>query len=256
MNTRFLPWLNIFGLVAVLIINTLAITLPINGMSTGTISDLYPSLFTPAGFTFSIWSVIYSLLITFSVYQFWIKKESYFAELSLWFLLSCLANVSWILAWHYLFTLASVVIMLLLLFSLTRIFLLLQSITIKNTAQWIGVKLPFLFYLSWICVATIANFSCLLLSWKWEGGFLSPEYWTVAMIAIAALLGLFIAFRFKEPFFLLVLMWAFFGIYSKRVNTDYQLIADAARISAVVLAIMFGKLMVDNFKNKSSTVQL
>jgi hypothetical protein len=72
------------------------------------------------------------------------------------------------------------------------------------------------------------------------------------MIAIAAVLGLFIAFRFKEPAFLLVLMWAFFGIYSKRVNTEYQLIADAARIAAVVLAIMFGKLMVDHFKSKST----
>jgi hypothetical protein len=47
-------------------------------------------------------------------------------------------------------------------------------------------------------------------------------------------------------------MWAFFGIYSKRVNTEYQLIADAARIAAVVLAIMFGKLMVDHFKSKST----
>lgn len=93
-----------------------------------------------------------------------------------------------------------------------------------------GVKLPFLFYLSWICVATIANVSCLLLDWKWDGGFLSPEYWTIAMISIAALLGLFIAYRFKEPAFLLVLIWAFFGIYSKRVNTDYQLIADAAKL--------------------------
>lgn len=252
MSIKLFPWLNVLALLAVLLINTLAVTLPINGMSTGAISDLYPSLFTPAGFTFSVWSAIYLLLIIFSIYQFWLQHEVYFAELSLWFLLSCVANACWILSWHYLYTLASVVIMLLLLFSLTRIFLLLQSITLKNSAKWIGIKLPFLFYLSWICVATIANVSCLLLDWKWGGGFLSPEYWTIVMIAIAAILGLFIAYRFKEPFFLLVLIWACFGIYSKRVNTEYQLIADAARIAAVVLAIIFGKLMVDHFKSKST----
>jgi hypothetical protein len=252
MKTTYLSLLNLIGLVAVIIVNTLAITLPINGMSTGAISDLYPSLFTPAGFTFSVWSAIYLLLITFSIYQFWLQREAYFTELSLWFLLSCAANASWILVWHHLFTLASVVIMLLLLFSLTRIFMLLQQHKMKDAWQWIALKLPFLFYLSWICVATIANISCLLLDWKWDGGFLSPEIWTVTMIAIAAVLGLFIAFRFKEPAFLLVLMWAFFGIYSKRVNTEYQLIADAARIAAVVLAIMFGKLMVDHFKSKST----
>ena len=70
----------------------------------------------------------------------------------------------------------------------------------KGTWQWIALKLPFLFYLSWICVATIANISCLLLDWKWEGGFLSPEIWMVTMIAIAAVLGLFMAYRFSLLF--------------------------------------------------------
>jgi hypothetical protein len=72
------------------------------------------------------------------------------------------------------------------------------------------------------------------------------------MIAIAAVLGLFIAYRFKEPAFLLVLMWAFFGIYSKRVNADYQLIADAARIATVVIAIMFGGLIVIFWQAKTT----
>ncbi|MFN7791589.1 MAG: tryptophan-rich sensory protein, partial [Cyclobacteriaceae bacterium] len=118
---------NIVALAAVLTVNALANILPINGMNTGQISNLYPSLFTPAGFTFSIWSIIYLLLIAFAVGQFVIKDKPYFKELSLWFLLSCLANASWILVWHYLFTAASVVFMLILLYSLTRIFLLLQS---------------------------------------------------------------------------------------------------------------------------------
>lgn len=255
MKTLYFSVLNLMALIVVIVVNTLAITLPINGMSTGAISDLYPSLFTPAGFTFSVWSVIYMLLITFSIYQFWLQREKYFTELSMWFLLSCLANASWILAWHHLFTLASVVIMLMLLFSLTRIFLLLSEHSLRNR-QWWCVKLPFLFYLSWICVATIANVSCLLLDWKWNGGFLSPEIWTVTMIVVAALLGLFISFRYREPVFLIVLLWAFFGIYSKRVNTEHELIAEAARIAAVVLALMFGKLVVDQMKRKVTSSRL
>ncbi|NOS57018.1 MAG: hypothetical protein HOP37_12285 [Cyclobacteriaceae bacterium] len=107
------------------------------------------------------------------------------------------------------------------------------------------IKLPFLFYLSWICVATIANISTLLISLNWHEGFLTEEYWTVAMICIATLLGLYIAFTFKEPAFLLVLIWAFFGIYSRWVGTEYELISNTARIVTVVLAVMFGKLVVD-----------
>ncbi len=238
---------NIVALAAVLTVNALANILPINGMNTGQISNLYPSLFTPAGFTFSIWSIIYLLLIAFAVGQFVIKDKPYFKELSLWFLLSCLANASWILVWHYLFTAASVVVMLILLYSLTRIFLLLQSSEFTKT-EWVMIKLPFLFYLSWICVATIANISTLLISLNWHGGFLTEEYWTVTMICIATLLGLYIAFTFKEPAFLLVLMWAFFGIYSRWVETEYELISNAARIAAITLAGVFGKLIVDSRK--------
>ena len=75
---------NIVALIVVLTVNALANILPINGMNTGQISDMYPSLFTPAGFTFSIWSVLYLLQIGFVIAQFSIKDSPYFKELSLW----------------------------------------------------------------------------------------------------------------------------------------------------------------------------
>lgn len=246
--TKALSIGNFLGLVLVLTLNTLANALPINGMNTGQISDLYPSLFTPAGFTFSIWGIIYLLLIVFGVAQFFIKDQPYFKELSLWFMLSCIANASWILVWHYLFTTASVVVMLVLLYSLVQIFLILQKNELTKT-QWFTIKLPFLFYFSWICVATIANISALLVSVGWGGGFLSAEYWTVTMVIIAALLGLYISIQFKEPAFLLVLLWAFFGIYSKWIETEHEVIANTARIAAIVLAITIGKLVVDKRKS-------
>lgn len=245
---------NILALMVVLAANTLAIVLPINGMSTGKISDLYPSLFTPAGFTFSIWGVIYLLQIGFVIVQFKVKGERYFKEFSLWFWLSCFTNASWILAWQYLFTGASVAVMLVLLFSLTRIFLLLQQSKMRNTMEQIFIKLPFVIYFAWICVATIATISALLVSLNWSGGFLSPEHWAIVMISIAGMLGLFIAYKFKEPAFLLVLIWAFFGIYSKWIGTEYEMIAIASRIAGVVLAMVVGKLIVDGIVEKNRKV--
>ncbi len=242
---------NILALVVVLTVNALASILRINGMNTGEISDLYPSLFTPAGFTFSIWGVIYLLQMSFVIAQFKIKEENYFKELSLWYWLSCFANVSWILVWQYLFTTASVVVMLVLLFSLTRIFLLLQQSKMRTTIEQVFIKLPFVVYLAWICVATIANISALLVSLHWQGGFLSEEQWAIAMIIVAALLGLFIAYKFKEPAILLVLIWAFFGIYSKWITTEHETIAITSRIAGVVLAVVVGKLIVDSRKNSA-----
>lgn len=53
---------NVLAFVAVLVVNYLAVTLPIGGMTTGALSDLYPNLFTPAGITFSIRGIIYLFL--------------------------------------------------------------------------------------------------------------------------------------------------------------------------------------------------
>lgn len=50
-----------------LTVNVLANTIPFNQRSTGEISDRYPTLFTPSGFTFSIWGIIYIFLGIFVV---------------------------------------------------------------------------------------------------------------------------------------------------------------------------------------------
>lgn len=239
MDKRTIILLNGIALVTILTINALANILPINGMNTGEISALYPSLFTPAGFTFSVWSVIYLLLIGFVLAQSTISTSLNFYELSLWFWLSCLANGGWILAWHYHYLVASVVIMITLLFSLVRIFLLMQSMPLPTPVQKLFVKLPFTFYLSWICVATIANVSALLVSWSWEGGPLSAASWTITMMSVATLLAIYIVARFREPAFLLVLIWALFGIYSKWKGTENNNIAWAAFAELILLALLF-----------------
>ncbi|HCZ36725.1 MAG TPA: hypothetical protein DHV26_12455 [Cytophagales bacterium] len=236
---RNLQILNFLALLATLTVNALANILPINGMNTGELSALYPSLFTPAGFTFSVWSVIYLLLIGFVIVQRSVASKPYFAELSLWFLVSCAANSSWILAWHYQYVFASVIIMLVLLFTLVRIFLLAQADSELTLLQKLFVQLPFIVYLSWICVATIANISALLVSVQWSGGPLSPVTWTITMTGIASLLGIFIVERYRKPTFFLVLIWALFGIYSKWNNTENQAIANAALGELILLAVLF-----------------
>lgn len=236
---RNLQILNFLALLATLTVNALANILPINGMNTGELSALYPSLFTPAGFTFSVWSVIYLLLIGFVIVQRSISSKPYFTELSLWFLLSCMANSSWILAWHYQYVFASVIIMIVLLFTLVRIFLLVQADSELTLLQKFFIQLPFIVYLSWICVATIANISALLVSVQWSGGPLSPVTWTITMTGIASLLGIFIVERYRKPTFFLVLIWALFGIYSKWNNTENQAIANAALGELILLAVLF-----------------
>ncbi|OIJ19056.1 hypothetical protein BKP45_14470 [Anaerobacillus alkalidiazotrophicus] len=64
---RFL--LNLFALIFVILINYLANALPFNNQTTSEIANRLNVLFTPAGYVFSIWGLIYLLLIVWVLRQ-------------------------------------------------------------------------------------------------------------------------------------------------------------------------------------------
>ncbi|MFX1454385.1 MAG: hypothetical protein ACFFDB_03335, partial [Promethearchaeota archaeon] len=120
--------LNLTTLILTVIINYVAAAVPLGLGNTGEISDLYPNLFVPAGITFSIWGVIYVFLGIFVVYQFRdiFKEEKvempYIEKISYLFIISNIANLTWILFWHYGLIYLSIVAMIIILFSLIWIY--------------------------------------------------------------------------------------------------------------------------------------
>ncbi len=236
----YLASLNVFALLVTLTVNALANLLPINGMNTGEVSALYPSLFTPAGLTFSIWSVIYLLLVAFGFYQFTRVWLPYFRLLSLLFIISCVLNCAWILAWHFLFATLSVIIMVALLVTLIQLFLLVQRAPLQLLAERLFIRLPFTIYLAWICVATIANVSATLATNSNFVNAVDSATITVIMLVVAAALGAVISWRFHAPAFSLVVIWALYGIYLRWRGTDFSSVAQAA----IILALALGGLTV------------
>ena len=213
-------WLLFAGVIAV---NALANILPINGYNTGQISAFYPNAFVPAGFTFSIWGVIYLLLLSYTIgYTYYtLKQEQYpkafslIERINIYFLLTCVFNMSWIVAWHYLQIELSVVIMLLFLITLIQLFLKSNTMAGALTStQKIILQTPFIVYLGWISVATIANSTALLVAYQWNGFGMPPVYWSAAMILIAILLAVLMLKKFKAIPFALVVAWALWGIYN------------------------------------------
>ena len=211
-------WLLFAGVIAV---NALANILPINGYNTGQISAFYPNAFVPAGFTFSIWGIIYLLLLSYTIgYTYYtFKRRQYpkaylFIErINTYFLLTCLFNMAWIVAWHYLQIELSVLIMLLFLSTLIQLFL--KSKTMAHdltTTQKFILQTPFIVYLGWISVATIANITALLVAYKWTALNIAPVYWSAAMILIAILLAVLMLKKFHAVPFALVVTWALWGI--------------------------------------------
>lgn len=193
-------FLTIASFVFMIVMNTLANTLPINGKNTGELSDMYPNLFVPAGFTFSIWAVIYTLVII-SVVRIVANKDKFDS----WIPLNFIANGLWIVAWHYLQIELSLLIMLFLLFSLVMINLRNEGFS----------KLTYGVYLGWICVATVANVTTILVTYDFNF-LLSPAVWTGVLIIVAGLVGCFTALRLRNVFVLAPIFWALYGIYAKR----------------------------------------
>lgn len=219
--------------VGTLCVNALANVLPINNLNTGQVSDLYPSLFTPAGITFSIWSVIYLMLLGFLTFTWTGREPQTTTKILPWFILSCVLNVAWILVWHYLYTGVSVVIMVGLLLTLTKIFMIIQDQSIRSR---FFIVIPFTIYFAWICVATIANISAYLVSKDWDGFLLEPWVWTIVMMVAASLLAILVLFRYWRYEYVAVVAWALFGIYLRWRTSDYHSIVYAAVVLILILS--------------------
>lgn len=229
---------------AMFTINGLANYLPLNGYSTGALSDMYPNLFVPDGFTFSIWSIIYLWLLVFVGYAtstlIWLPqidvRYKRIVSLLPWFWLSCLFNGLWILAWHYLQVFLSVLIMVSLLITLLIIFIKIQQQRAHpRKRDHFLAEVPFIIYLGWISVATIANTTTLLVKIGYDGSPFSQVSWSIMMMVVAMLLGIYMSVVHHRPAYAMVICWALWGI-QRGQGLQHQSIGWAAYIT---LAICF-----------------
>jgi translocator protein len=230
--------LNILAFVVVVAVNALANSLPINNQTTAQISGKYPTMFTPAGYVFSIWGVIYLGLLAFVVYQALPSQRDNprLERLGYWFVWSCLFNSVWIFLWHYELILLSIFFMAGLLISLILIYLRLETgRTRVTTGEGLLVRLPFSIYLGWISVASIANASVVLYDLGWDGFGTAEQITTVVMLAIGCVLGLLMVSRHREVAYPLVLAWAFAGIVVSQ--SDFRLVVIGASVAAVLMLL-------------------
>lgn len=236
MNRSISDWGgNIAAFVLVIVFNWLSNALPFNDQSQTDIAAKYPSLFTPAGFTFSIWGVIYLALLAFIVYQALPsqRQNASIARLSAPFKISCIANASWLVAWHYDQIVLAMIIMLVILASLVMIYRsLLAEINRVTLLQHLVVVLPFSLYTSWISVATIANISILQTAYGWDNVGLTAANWTLLKLAVAGAIGATVVLRTRDAVFVLVTAWAAYGIATKQAATP------AISGAAIMLAML------------------
>lgn len=237
--------LSVLNMLAVLFtigINYYSQLYTIHGNRVSDMSDEYNNLFTPAGYAFAIWGIIFLALFIFAGYQLYctvIRKRTFdfINQSGLWFALATVGTGLWVMVWLYDYTLVSVLVMLLILFSLIKV------VINTNMERWRAPAKTIMFgwwpisiFIGWIAVATIANIAAYLSKLGWDGGPLSPANWTIMMIIIAALLNITLIYTRGMREFGLVGIWALYAIYVRHQGSN-ESIAIVALVGAVLILI-------------------
>lgn len=231
-------WLIVLATLLMLTVNALANALPIGGNTTGDISDQFNILFTPAGYVFSIWGLIYAAVIAFTVLQALPAHHDrpVIKAIRPWFALNALANASWIFAWHHELFEVSLALMWVILGSL---FVIGQEIRRHpEVAEGFGlIRATFSLYTGWISVAVIANFT-VVLSLAGLAEQLADPAWTLGILTVATGLCSYVALRYADPIYAGVFVWALAGIAVK--NASYPVLNLGAWSFAAVCALVAG----------------
>lgn len=238
-------FLVIFTTILTVTVNALANILPINGIQTGAISDRWVNYFTPAGYVFAVWGVIYLGLAAFAVYHSLpSQRENPRMRAVGWpFIVSNLANAGWIFAWHYFQVPLSWVLMLVVLASLLTIYVRLGTgiKPVSRREMWL-VNVPFSIYTAWITVATIANTTVLLQSLGWEGTPLSGQLWSALVIVVGAAITGYVVYTRRDIAFAAVVIWAYVGIVVKYTGVTLVMATAGVMAAAVAVVLIAGWL--------------
>ncbi|MBB6327162.1 hypothetical protein FHS59_002790 [Algoriphagus iocasae] len=189
----------------------------LNGNTVSSLSSEYQNLFTPAGYAFSIWGIIFLSLFAQAIFfisrAFNPAKDSDFlSQVGPYLIMANIGNGLWLYMWLMENTGLSVVVMLGILTSLVIVILN------TNMERWHAPR-PIIFWLwwpialysGWIAVATIANISAYLAKIGWGTGE-SETTWTIVMIVVAVLLNLFMIVTRNLREFACVGVWALVAI--------------------------------------------
>jgi len=236
----------------------------VSDYTVGEVSEKYPSLFTPAGITFSIWGIIYLSLAVFCLYHIasaWAKPANHPANIATermgeWFILANLAAAFWLLSWVYEEIGLSVTLIFIQLLCLVAIH---QRLGMYDTragaaSRWL-TQFPLSIYFGWITIATMANVSSYLNATPWDGWGLDPVDWTTILIGVAVFIAILVMAIRRNVLFGLVIAWGLYGIILKRMEVDSVLYYHILRTAWIGISLLGLVAVVRIIKNKVTIKQ-
>lgn len=251
MDTKKKIGLNAIFFILTLVVNTLGGLGIINDMSQSDVSDKYFTLITPAGFTFSIWSVIYGLIAASLVVLYLRRETSYYQraldKITPLFILTSVLNMAWIVLFSY----ELVELSTLFIFAYTIVLsLICKQLLAINDGKHFLLPLTFGLNTGWLMIATVVNVASSLVKLEWNGFGLSDDLWGMIILLVAILIVIFVTTQTQNAAIPLPIAWAYFGIHQSLATEhpgDYGILQLIAIIGLVVL---IGVAAIQLYKNE------
>lgn len=244
-------WINGLFLIVTLVVNTLGAVGVINGLTQKQISDMYPTLITPSPATFSIWSVIYTLLLISMIVMIVKKDDPYFQtaidRITILFRISCFLNIAWIVSFS--FVLVELSVLFILAFVIVLAMIVRKLLQIQQGKRWL-LPLSFGLYTGWLVIATVVNISAALVKLKWDGFGIAGETWAAIILIVAVLLVIAILLKLQNAAFPLPVAWAYFGIYQNLHAVGGSSLVQT--IALIGMAVLIGAAAIILSRNRFS----
>jgi len=247
-------FINIIAMIAVLAFNAISETLPINNQTSADIANRFSNnLYFPANYAFSIWGIIYLFLLAFTVYQALPsqRENPQLRKIGYMFALTSLFNILWLTCFHYDAFGVSMVMMLCLLATLLRLYLVLDigGKPVSRATKWL-IHVPFSLYLGWITAATVANASYVILDIRANNMlFDSDTVWAIIMLVVTGALGVFMTYTRRDYAYGLVVIWAVWAINARHADT-FPLIAGVSVGVCVAVAVTLAFTLFKTFRGQ------
>lgn len=242
MRSRASYWCNLASFAALMAANLAAASLPFGDRQPEELSDGLHALLTPAGYTFSIWLLIYGLLTGWVLYPLLQPTREPFSvtPMPVRFLLSCLLSILWVTLGdrHPLISLTALLLLVIVAASMYRST---RQILRPAAAEIWFVRLPFSLYFGWISVTALASLDALLVHARlseiphfgpWQPGL------TLVLLAVGLAGACLVGFRWRDAIVPLTFAWGYGAIAAgPQLYRVVTVVSGAGALALIVYAL-------------------
>lgn len=238
MTQKTLQFGVVMATILMMVFNWLAATGILGGIDTGAVSAKYPVVITPPGYAFAVWSVIYSGMIAFTVFQSLPSSTETFRTVRIPYLVSCVLNALWLYFWALELMTVCLVVIVLLLASLAVINIRLRPL--RGASNFWLSKAPFGLYFGWVTAATILNASIALKAAGVDLGTPTTSYVGGALMVVAGIIAVVVRFAMSNYIYPLGIGWAMLTIALARSGDKPVMVgAVFAFVACMIAAFSF-----------------